>query len=810
MKKLLGFAFVIILCIPFVHQPHIGQAQDGSGDPVQDQLNGLGVNTNPSPRRDANNNELPSDYSPLGRTYAPATTAELVIIGLPLTDRTDDVVILQDMNQGGGILHTMPEANYPDATTRSKNIAQQAYDATGADVDGDGFDELVLVYMRGTEVILQITQDMTEGYSLSETVIAIQENALNVRIAPADVNADGKTEVVVGVSGNGFATVMVADEVDGRFGVSENAKFSFNATTPDHPILVEIAAGNLDHDLGDEFVVVINEYIPVDSGDPSGISQYVIYDDAAHNYQVLRTNIVQAILDGIQNAVTASVALGDIDGDGLAEVVLGGLTAYGRCISYGHLLITLDDAAHNFLDLGTTRQDIYLDDCPANAPWSLRYLHVNTLDLDGDFVDEIAVNWMIYDDFANTAPWTALPGIPQEEFLKQNDFGWFDETTTAISVGDYTGDGREDLVTYSQNRNDVGVWTLDQVEGFVRRKVVDVQFFNAQNPRSALLVPLNIDADSPILQYEPTSYQLVFSEPIVIAALAAAPCSPDFGQNLDGCRTSFGNSETTTTSEENSVTISASVSVGVSLEDRVISQSALEVKDTLSSYLTVTQGSAYSRRDTVTFTTGPIEDTVIFTSVPIDRYIYTITSHPDPQLIGETVNVDLPRKPVTLMVERSFYNQNVPPGSVLIDQNIFTHTTGDPRSYPTVGDKASILQRTTGGFESQLQNVGQGAGARSVEIEIGQEFSSGRTTGLSFEFSLEVTGGSVMAGYSVGATNENNLTITYGSSTIYSGAVSSLDADNFAANAYSYGLFSYVYTDAASGQQFEVLNYWVE
>jgi len=61
---------------------------------------------------------------------------------------------------------------------------------------------------------------------------------------------------------------------------------------------------------------------------------------------------------------------------------------------------------------------------------------------------------------------------------------------------------------------------------------------------------------------------------------------------------------------------------------------------------------------------------------------------------------------------------------------------------------------------------------------------------------------------SVGYGEGTTITLSSGSETNYTGTVGNLDAENFAANSYSFGLFSYVYTDPG-GQQFEVLNYWV-
>jgi len=42
-----------------------------------------------------------------------------------------------------------------------------------------------------------------------------------------------------------------------------------------------------------------------------------------------------------------------------------------------------------------------------------------------------------------------------------------------------------------------------------------------------------------------------------------------------------------------------------------------------------------------------------------NRYTYTIISDPHPEIVGKTTTISVPREPVTLMVERSFYNSRI-------------------------------------------------------------------------------------------------------------------------------------------------------
>jgi hypothetical protein len=65
----------------------------------------------------------------------------------------------------------------------------------------------------------------------------------------------------------------------------------------------------------------------------------------------------------------------------------------------------------------------------------------------------------------------------------------------------------------------------------------------------------------------------------------------------------------------------------------------------------------------------------------------------------------------------------------------------------------------------------------------------------------------VTIGVSVGA----SLRVTSGRSTTYTGVVGAIaEPDFIPANTYSFGLFTYVYRDPASGREVEILDYWVE
>lgn len=800
MRPLL-FAFLLIVFTPATFAQEVD-------DPVETSLNVLGVNTNPGERFDVNGNPVPDDYSPLGNTFSPGQRDELAILGVELEGATARMAIVDDFGDGGGVLNTREDTPFLDSNVLSRGNPNTRRDVTAGDTDGDGRDELVVAYMRDQEVVLRVFEDASGEFAETESVLALAQDVVDLRVTTGDVNGDGSDDVLIALSYADRGELYVAGNAGGRFALLQGGMQTINGTLTGADIHMEIVSGNVDYDTAAESVLVFNE-IDNSTAEGTGIAQYFVYDDLNAGFGILNGGLVQGIVQGIRSAMIANAALGDIDGDGLDEVVLAGLTNRAtQCETNGHLLLALDDANSRFANIGTYFEDVFMRGCPSFSAWRLRYLHVNTFDVDGDFIDEISVNQFVFEDWKNEAPFTLAYEIPVEDnLIRVNDFGWWDRSTSDFAVGDFTGDGRDNLMIYMQNRNTVDIWGLGTDNVWQRFNGIPVTFHNAQDPIVPVLVPLNVDEDSPVMRYVEADYQLVFTEPIVIAALAAAPCGQ--GQAEGNCVTAFGSQTSSNVEAEASITVTSSASVGVQVDGGFITQSEFELRGTVTSTLTATLGAAISRTDTITFATGPVEDTVIFTSVPVDRFTYRVVSHPDPVMVNATVTVNLPRDPVTIMVERSFFNANVAPGAIQIDDRIFQHTVGDPRTYPTRGQKQQLLQQYSG-FESALQNVGQGGGTRTVEIAIGRELSAGASLGFGYETEVSATTGTILAGYSVGTEISASLRIAYGEATIYSGTVSNIDAENFASNAYSFGLFSYVYTDPSSGQQFQVLNYWVE
>ncbi|MFN2323990.1 MAG: hypothetical protein ABR510_13670, partial [Trueperaceae bacterium] len=586
------------------------------------------------------------------------------------------------------------------------------------------------------------------------------------------------------------------------------------------------SAGQLDYDQGLELGVVVNEAL----AGLNGLATYYLFDDANAGRALLRTASVQANVGAIVAAEAADIKLADVDGDGLDEVILSGATnlAGGCNDPFAALLIAFDDGPNDFAQLGASVENLFYQNCSsAGGDWKRYFVFLTTPDLDGDGVHEIVANQLVFDNFANAAPFTRLAGVelPASIFLFDNS-----DPGQTLGVGsmemiaaDVTGDGRENVLLYHQNRDTMPVWGTSAVStigangnGWAQLSEIAMPgTANMQGTARPIVVPANVDEDGPILKYGAGSHELVFTEPLIIAAMAAPPCQAGIEQNLGACVTRFGQGTSSTVDASLTVTVKASVTAGIDASVNVpfVGDVGVEMRKTVTATASAWAGAAYTVEKTITYTSGSLEDAVVFTSIPYDIYRYDIVSHPDPELVGMQVVIRVPREPVTMIAERDFFNAALPSGATSIGTNVFDHTPGDVASYPSTSRK-NALRSQYGGFaglgflEFGPTGVGQGGGDTELEIAVSNEISAGGSLGIEYEKTVEATAGVGIAGFSVGYGAEAALSITSGSQTTYTGIVGSISSADFAANAYQWGIFTYV--QDLGGQEFEVINYWVE
>ncbi len=838
-------------------------AEDDCTGSQDEALACLGVPVTDAPRVDRAGAALPPTYSPLGATETVGASFELFLVGMqaappapagdpePLDTRAITVEMSDDASGaiGVSVVDAQPAGTAWETDTHSNHPSAQTTRAAAApDLDGDGVDDTVVAFLdQDDPVNAGVVFFERVGTGAPQAVVTVPD-ARDVAVVRADVDGDGADEIALGVATATAAHVFVVDvDAAGRFAVVDAATRVMPRVMTTGGASVELAAGNIDRDGGEEIAAVLNEH---DSVQDVGVTAYAIVDDASGGYAALVENGLVRVVDGGSfEAQVADVAIGDVDADGVGEIVLAGLAELHdrTCATYRHVYLVLDDAGDSPAPLAPIAQRAedqrYVpasgcDEVAAELP--VRHVFVDTLDVDGDGVDEIQANLRVFDDLRAGAL-TDLFAIDQAVLAGPFGRGGsaLSTSTTAMASADINGNGREEIIVYGQHMNEIVVWGLDgpglETAEFRQMLSLPTSFANSQTRIFPIIVPTNVDADGAVLKYSDAEYRFVFTEPVILAAIAAAPCAEGIGQNLDSCSTAYGISEAITGGIDGTVSVSASTFVSFEAKDPFLGL-GVEGKSTVTTTASFSAARTYSLEESVEYATGPLEDTVVFATIPLDQYTYTVVSHPDPSLVGTTIVVNMPRTPITVQVEREFYNAHVAEGSFQVGANVFLHSVGDLDSYPTEADADALI--ATGGLGhigpvgdlvDALGNplvdallgdglktqrpitVGQGSGQTTTEIVFSEDTTYRAGAEVSYEAELAVTGSGVGVGAAVGGSVGAGLSWGTSTSTTYRGTIGSLAGDSFADNLYSTGLFTYVYNYGnPNAPQFEVINYWVE
>jgi hypothetical protein len=889
--------FTLVLFLLVIQTP---LAQDT--DPVKTRLLALGVDVDEGPRVIEIGNAgarqsvaLPETYAPLGNAYTVNRTAEIGFLNLaPESNKGLTFSMLDDKAENyKNLIGTDPATKHaPTLNTYSQRFV------TYGDLNKDGLDEVILLYKINTGT--KFTLHMQVLYNIDPTTIdgqtptplppntqayksflflnVYEENLAKpevskldeLTVATGDINGDGSDEVVLVVCCqtvyNNLDTVIsrnvevVALSVNG-IGATSGTPSLTQLLRRDLPNLTlnktvypELAIGSVDADVASEMVIVLNERTedPQTDASADGNARYVVLDDSSTTYNQVNAGVVSEFIGGVtRTALLANVAIGDVDGDGFNEILFAGLTDFSHECVARYVFIAKDDALHGFAALGASFEEVIPVCNVTNGFAKVRYVQMSTLDIDGNGTAEVQVNGMVYSGWKQQtpAPWTKLFGVSSSGIFLDSSNRNFVKANSAIVTGNFIANDpvtraegalapSEEILFYSPVQSKVSIYGIDPTTGLFgeldslsySRPGGDSEFY------PALIAP-DVDQDATVLRF--VEHKVYYTEPIIIAVVAAAPCNPEWAQDVGNCTTSFGDSQSSGQETEKLIGMEASVTVGYSFEDP-FGVFGAEVSASLSGFMNEAFGEVYSRTDTRLYTTVGLEDMVIFTSVPVDRYVYELVSC-DPQLPppGQSggqndfcllddpttiqFNVDLPRDPQTIPVSLDFYNDLVPEGgkAVSIDSSIISHRPGDPSSYLTETEKATILANNPG-VESKLSppTTGQGSNFTTDTIEIGTETSYTTTEGFSYEFAFAATAGGFMAGFSVGFTQEDSLTITTGQSAIYEASVAShqtSDPANYEKWKYKYGMFAYQHTAFLPGvagpnnvQRFQVINFWTE
>lgn len=800
-------------------------------------LTTLGVDITQTPRIGEAGTGL-EDYSPLGTVWDASSPAELLVAGIPMKAlKNADLLWFQDAGvDGPDDLKPLADADAPWVNEAIEDVhvyaSKRAF--VTADLDGDGFDEVAAVRIVGGSLFLETWEDLEDPGKLQpdhvQHYLGDFGGVLSVSLAAGDFDGDAHSELLVGYTYPGSAVVEIYDESEFGYAVIPGSTRVLAPQSLESSLSLVLAAGNMDEDQSYEAVVVLNEH-----QEGGGSTAFLAFDDVGHDFAELFGGPVEHVIEdddgnfvGVDVAVVASATFGDFDGDGFDELALGGLTdtSPGQCEPSLYVGMAYEDLLHGGALYATTSFLSPWFDCEDNG-FELGFAHLLAADIDGNLIDELVINrhvlqldpeagelWTpVLDGQANPKPIL----LPEDAFFEDQNTGPFTRSTSTMAVGDIMANGREEILILRQGlfagvrvfgqTLDLGGDPIFEELGEVPGALSDFDPGKGLNP--IILTP-DCDNDSITMVREDVEHEVVFTEPIVLAVLAAPPTVGGVQQNYADSVTTYGNTTSSGSSQDATMTYKASAHVGIKFNGGLITQSGFEMKATVTAAASATVGTAYNLSESVFFTTGAQEDSVVFTCIPMDRYIYRVVRHYDEELLDAVVTVDLPRTPVTIQVEREFYNESIAEGAPVINASVLQHTVGDITSYPTKAKKVQLVLGHDGISASSTVNVGAGSGSSTQTLELEESTSFEAALELGFEFAMETTAATVTAGFSVGSSSKAAFQTSIGSSTSWSGTVGDIAPVDFPDNSYQYGLFTYYYSDPVSGQKFQVVNYWVE
>jgi hypothetical protein len=317
----------------------------------------------------------------------------------------------------------------------------------------------------------------------------------------------------------------------------------------------------------------------------------------------------------------------------------------------------------------------------------------------------------------------------------------------------------------------------------------------------------NFDRDSVRVRYR-GEHELLFSSPKPIALLSAPPfwaTATGVEQGLGNCYTAFGKGMGNEVSTSESMSYSSGWSLGY--EAGINGIVKVEASVSFEQKFDTVTTTGLEQQYWITYATGA-EDSVVFTSVPFDVYYYDVITSPVDAEENSIISVNIPRRPQTSLVSAAFYDRSR--GATPEVGPLFTHTVGDPHSYPSEADYRLACKDNLSCYSSTSEPVGEGGGF--TELYISSTRNQSKTTDYEFNVtaSSKITAGGVSFGTSVGFGYGFGMTLKTQESTAFTGRVSNI-VDRSADTAYNFGLFArQVPFGDDPGNEVMLVDYWVK
>ncbi len=735
--------------------------------------------------------------------------------------------------------------------------------AKAANLDDDFQEEIVAVTWPQTGVgtgTLRIIDPGSGGYDAvvpAGVSLVVGDQATDKSrydLAVGDIDEDGYDEIVVlGMVTNGLDTWQswgnrgVADPRPGKLWILDDAEHGYALLheitlpgvldyeqKPSGLLMAKVAVGGMTEDHKKQIVVVWNDMATgTDSTPSTAVYRAVFNADGTPNgtvQQVVGVGMHSTAWQPGDNLNLFDIALLDYDGDKKDELVVADVyneqdstnCPSGCAPAIG--LVVLDDLDAGLAakpGLSTVRTSFYT--------WEAHRMPEDfavVLDADGDGFEDLLVGPILYTGSASKLNWRA-------------DIYYWDQyrNIADIQAGDVNGDHKGDVIALFDNGAIETKGYLDQQNGTpaVLTTLDSHTLAGASNDTLGIVVPVNVDEDSIIVEYagdplqiSDPAHSLVFRDNKIVALLASPPVKDGIGQNIDGSSTAFGTSISNTFTAGTDLSVRAGVVIGIEegisagfLANVEIFRISVELEEQVE----YTRSYTWSRTKTETllYTATAGDDFVLFQTTPYDRYAYQVVTSPDKSAVGKLVYVDVPQPPATLFVTRDYYNAANADG-LQITTDLLADTPFQINSYLP---KNTVLGRTSVDLGhgivrpttiEPIDSSGPFTVSESGSVTTMVDFENAVSVGNSLTLSVDAKAQIIVQGVSVGAkwglSLGGYLENSTSKSTTFQGTVGGIPAAQYAANKYSWGMYTYKQTildpDGAKMQEFFVINYWVQ
>jgi hypothetical protein len=281
------------------------------------------------------------------------------------------------------------------------------------DLDGDGKPDIVISNYY-TQTLTIYRNASTTGHIVMDSALSVPSGNYILGPSIADLNGDGKPEVIVACQGSNIISVYTNSSTVGHISFSNET--SIIAPSGGSPFKAVVA--DIDGD-GKPDIVAANSYL-------NTVSVYL------NTTPTGGTISFASDVDFTTGNFPEGVAIGDIDGDGKPDLVVANST---------------DNTLSLFRNTSTVGNLSFATQLTVNSGYSAYDLVI--ADLDGDGKPDIAVD----DQFNNTVSVHRNISTPGAIAINPNVDYATGNIPYSITTADFDGDGKPDLVTCNDADN---------------------------------------------------------------------------------------------------------------------------------------------------------------------------------------------------------------------------------------------------------------------------------------------------------------------------------------------------------------------